>query len=78
MDNSESSELKREVLLKVLIGDESISRGLLSTLQQLGLIRKRADSPKRNGRDAWLKDLVTDFELTPKGLARLQGDRNGI
>lgn len=74
MDNSQGAELKREVLLKVLINDESISRGLLSSLQQLGLIRRRADAPKRVGIDAWRGDSVTDFELTAKGLARLQGD----
>jgi predicted transcriptional regulator len=74
MDNSQGAELKREVLLKVFIGDESISRGLLSSLQQLGLIRRRENAPKRGGRDAWHYDLVTDFELTAKGLARLHGD----
>jgi hypothetical protein len=74
MDNSQGAELKREVLLKVFIGDESISSGLLSTLQQLGLVRKRADAPKRVNLDQRIVNRVTDFELTAKGLARLHGD----
>ena len=75
MDNSESAELKREVLLKVLIGEE-ISQSVMHALYDLGLIRRRADAPKRIG--SWFDYPITDFELTAKGLARLQGDKNGI
>ena len=73
MDNSESSELKREMLLKVLIGEE-IGDSVKLTLQQLGLIKSRADAPKRKGIQSWLTAPVTDYELTAKGLRRLQGD----
>jgi hypothetical protein len=73
MDNSESAELKREFLLKVLTG-EDMSDTVLHALVNLGLIRKRADAKKRVGVEAWLEDPVTDFELTAKGLRRLQGD----
>jgi hypothetical protein len=77
MDNSQSAESVREVLLKVLIG-EDMSDTVLHALVNLGLIRKRADAKKRVGIEAWLEDPVTDFELTAKGLSRLQGDKNGI
>jgi hypothetical protein len=73
MDNSESSELKREVLLKVLTGDD-VRGAVLHALCNLGLIRKRADAPKRKGMDSWYANPTTDYELTAKGLRRLQGD----
>ena len=73
MDNSESSELKREVLLKVLTGDE-VSRTVLHTLCNLGLIRRRGSVKKKVDTKAWYGLPVTDFELTAKGLRRLQGD----
>ena len=73
MDNSESSELKREFLLKVLTG-EDMSQTVLHALCNLGLIRKRADAKKRVGVEAWLEDPVTDFELTAKGLRRIKGE----
>lgn len=73
MDNSESSELKREFLLKVLTG-EDMSQTVLHALCNLGLVRKRADAKKRVGVEAWLEDPTTDYELTAKGLRRLQGD----
>jgi hypothetical protein len=73
MDNSQSAESVREVLLKVLIG-EDMSDTVLHALVNLGLIRKRADAKKRVGVEAWLEDPVTDFELTAKGLARLRGE----
>lgn len=76
MDNMESAAYVRETLLKVLIGDEGLTDGVLISLQHLGLIKKRADAPKRVGIDAWLDDPVTDFELTAKGLRRIQGDKN--
>ena len=73
MDNSQSSELTKEVLLKVLTGDE-VGYAVMHALRQQGLIRLRDNAPKRVGIDAWRDDPVTDFELTAKGLARLQGE----
>jgi predicted transcriptional regulator len=60
MDNSEGAILKRETLLKVMVGDE-VGETMLTTLLQFGLIR--------------LKKNVTEegYELTPKGLDRLNG-----
>lgn len=74
MDNSQSSELTREMLLKVLTGDNEIGYAVMHALRQQGLIRLRDNAPKRVGIDALRDDPVTDFELTAKGLARLQGE----
>jgi hypothetical protein len=73
MDNAQSAEL-REVLLKVLTGDDDIGYSVKHSLRNLGLIRRRADAPNRVGMDAWFQDHITDYELTPKGLRRIQGD----
>lgn len=77
MDNSQSSELTREMLLKVLTGDR-VSPSVMHALRQHSLIRIREDAQERTGLDTWLERPVTDFKLTAKGLARLQGDKNGI
>ena len=70
MDNSQGAELKREALMKVLIGDE-IGTTMLTTLLQFGLIRKR--SIKAKGMDAWILGPTSNYELTQKGLDRLNG-----
>jgi len=72
MDNAQSAEV-RETLLKVLTGDD-VGRTVLHTLQQLGLIRRRESAPKRVNLDWWYTDPSTNYELTPKGLRRIQGD----
>jgi RIO-like serine/threonine protein kinase len=60
MDNSKSSDLMKENLLKIIIGDE-VGSAMLTTLLQFGLIQH--------------KPSVTEhgYELTPKGLDRLNG-----
>jgi uncharacterized protein YjhX (UPF0386 family) len=73
MDNPKSAEIVKEALFKVLTG-EDMSQNILHALRQHGLIKKRADAKKRVGVEAWLEDPTTDFELTAKGLSRLQGD----
>ena len=75
MDNSQSAAYVRETLFKVLTG-EDMSDTVLHALVNLGLIKKRADAKKRVGVEAWLEDPVTDFELTAKGLRRIQGDKD--
>ena len=74
MDNLQSTELTKELLLKVLTGDRDISATMLHTLAHLGLIKKRAEGKNKVGIDAWLASPVTHFELTAKGLRRLQGE----
>ena len=74
MDNPKSAEDVKEVLLKVLTGDDEIGYSVKHTLRNLGLICKRADAPNRVGMDAWYQDHISDYELTAKGLARLQGE----
>jgi hypothetical protein len=78
MDNPKNAEIVRETLMKVLIGDSNIQGATIHALCNLGLIKKRAEGKKKVGIDAWLASPVTHFELTAKGLSRLQGDKNGI
>lgn len=72
MDNSQSSGIAREVLMMVLIGDE-VGYTMKTTLLQFGMIRKRKDVKKRVGIDAWVEEPISDYELTEKGLERLNG-----
>lgn len=72
MDNSQGSGIAREVLMKVLIGDE-VGYAMKTTLLQFGMIRKRKDIKKRVGIDAWVEEPISDYELTEKGLERLNG-----
>lgn len=72
MDNSQGSGIAREVLMKVLIGDE-VGYAMKTTLLQFGMIRKRKDVKKRVGVDAWMEEPMSDYELTEKGLERLNG-----
>lgn len=69
MDNTQGAELKREALMKVLTGDE-IGVAMTTALLQTGLIRNRA---KKVGMSYWLTGSVTEYELTEKGLERLNG-----
>lgn len=78
MDNNQGAEDVREFLLKVLTGDNELGYSVKHALRNLGLIRKRADAPNRVGMDAWYQDHISDYELTAKGLARLQGEQDGI
>lgn len=72
MDNSQGSGIAREVLMKVLIGDE-VGSAMKTALLQFGMIRKRKDVKKRVGIDAWVEEPISDYELTEKGLERLNG-----
>ena len=72
MDNSTGAEV-REVLLKVLTGDD-VSGTVLHALHGLGLIHKRANVKKKINKDVWYSNPSSNYELTAKGLSRLQGE----
>lgn len=76
MDNRKGTEMsgedKREALLKVLTGDE-VGVAVLTALIQLGLIKTKDGIKDRIGLEAWYPQPTTQYELTKKGLERLNG-----
>ena len=60
MDNPKSSDLVRETLLKVMIGDK-VGAAMTTSLQHFGLIRHKKNVTEEG------------YELTSKGLDRLNG-----